>query len=138
MSSHGTQPCDTYDASAEDIADRTDECLGVIARHGLSGLVLRVTGTGFPYSTLVVNVVGCFLFGLVWVLAAERMTMTPETCTIVLLGFPGSFTTFCTFVFQSHWLIAHARCLLAAGNLLVMNLSGLAVFVLGLILGGVV
>ncbi len=108
---------------------------GAMARYGLSGLVLRVTGAGFPYGTLAVNVVGCFLFGLVWALAAERMMVSPEARTVILVGFLGSFTTFSTFVFESHWLIADARWLPAAGNLLLMNLSGLGIFVLGLTLG---
>lgn len=112
--------------------------LGAIARYGLSGLVLRITGTGFPYGTLVVNALGCFLFGLCWALAAERMMLTPETRTILLVGFLGSFTTFSTFMFETHWLIVDARWLLAAANLVIMNLSGLGVFALGLIVGRVV
>jgi CrcB protein len=109
--------------------------LGALARYGLSGLVLRATGSGLSCGTLVVNLLGCFLFGLVWALAAERMLVSPETRTIVLVGFLGSFTTLSTFVFESHALLAEARWLLGLGNILVMNVAGLGVFVLGLALG---
>jgi fluoride exporter len=112
--------------------------LGALARYGLSGLVLRATGPGLPYGTLVVNVVGCFLFGLVWAIAAERMMVSSEVRTIVLVGFLGSFTTLSTFIFESHALIGEARILWALGNLLVMNIAGLCVFALGLALGRVV
>jgi fluoride exporter len=109
--------------------------LGALARYGLSGLVLRVTGPGLPYGTLVVNVLGCFLFGLVWALAAERMMVSPELRTIVLVGFLGSFTTLSTFIFESHWLLTDARWLLALGNLVVMNIASLGLFVVGLAVG---
>jgi len=112
--------------------------VGAIARYGLSGLVLRFSGVGVPYGTLVVNILGCFLFGIVWALAAERMMIGPEARTILLVGFLGSFTTFSTFIFESHWLLADARWLWALGNLLMMNIVGLGVFVLGLVVGRVV
>jgi len=112
--------------------------LGALARYGLSGLVLRATGPGLPYGTLVVNVLGCFLFGLVWALAAERMLVSPELRTIVLVGFLGSFTTLSTFIFESHWLLNDARWLLALGNLVVMNIASLGLFVVGLAVGRVV
>lgn len=109
--------------------------LGALARYGLSGLVLRVAGAGLPYGTMVVNALGCFLFGVVWALAAERMMMSAEMRTILLVGFLGSFTTFSTFIFESHWLLADARWLWAVGNLVIMNVAGLGVFALGLALG---
>jgi CrcB protein len=112
--------------------------LGALARYGLSGVVLRATGAGFPYGTLVVNILGCFLFGLVWALAAERMAIGPEARTILLVGFLGSFTTFSTFIFESHWLLADARWVWAVANLVAMNVVGLGLFVAGLALGRVV
>jgi len=112
--------------------------LGALARYGLSGLVLRATGPGLPYGTLVVNVLGCFLFGIVWAMAAERMMVSAEIRTIVLVGFLGSFTTLSTFIFESHALLAEARALWALGNILLMNVAGLGVFVLGLAVGRVV
>ena len=96
------------------------------------------TGAGFPYGTLVVNILGCFLFGLVWALAAERMAIGPEARTILLVGFLGSFTTFSTFIFESHWLLADARWVWAVANLVAMNVVGLGLFVAGLALGRVV
>ena len=112
--------------------------LGALSRYGLSGLVLRATGAGLPYGTLAVNVLGCFLFGLIWAMAAERMMISPELRTIILVGFLGSFTTLSTFIFESHSLLMDARWLPALGNLAVTNIAGLGLFALGLAIGRVV
>lgn len=112
--------------------------LGALARYGLSGLLLSASGAGFPYGTLGVNVTGCFLFGVVWALAAERMVVSPELRTVLLVGFLGSFTTFSTFIFESHGLLMDARWLSATANLLAMNVVGLGLFVVGLAVGRVV
>ena len=112
--------------------------LGAMARYGLSGLVQRYSGTSFPWGTLAVNILGCFVFGVIWAVATERMAMSPEVRTIILVGFLGSFTTFATFMSESHRLLADAQWLTAVGNLLITNLSGLGVFILGLAVGRVV
>lgn len=112
--------------------------LGAMARYGLSGLVQRYSGTSFPWGTLAVNILGCFVFGVIWALAAERMAMSPEVRTIILVGFLGSFTTFATFMSESHRLLADAQWLPAIGNLLITNITGLGVFILGLAVGRVV
>ncbi len=112
--------------------------VGAMARYGLSGLVQRYSGTTFPWGTLVVNILGCFVFGVIWALAAERMAMSPEVRTIVLVGFLGSFTTFATFMSESYRLLADAQWLPAIGNLLITNITGLGVFILGLAVGRVV
>ena len=42
---------------------------GALARYGLAGVVQRVGGEQFAWGTLVVNAVGCFLFGFIWMMA---------------------------------------------------------------------
>ncbi len=112
--------------------------VGAMARYGLSGLVQRYSGTSFPWGTLAVNILGCFVFGVIWAVATERMAMSPEVRTIILVGFLGSFTTFATFMSESHRLLADAQWLPAIGNLLITNITGLGVFILGLAVGRVV
>ena len=68
--------------------------LGTLCRYGLDGAVLRACGTRFPWGILVVNALGCFLFGLIWPLAEDRMLISSETRSLVLIGFMGAFTTF--------------------------------------------
>jgi CrcB protein len=110
---------------------------GALARYGLAGLVQRWGGVEFPWGTLVVNVAGCFLFGVVWAIAAERMAISPELRVIVLTGFLGSFTTFATFMSETYQLLASSEWLPALGNLALTNIVGLGVFLLGLTVGGV-
>lgn len=112
--------------------------LGALARYGLSGVVQRWSGSAFPWGTMAANILGCFVFGILWALAVERMAMSPEVRVILLTGFLGSFTTFATFMSETYQLMAAAQYVAAMGNLLLTTLSGLGVFLLGLAVGRVV
>ena len=110
---------------------------GALARYGLAGAVQRATGAGFPWGTLAVNATGCFLFGVIWMLASERMLLSGETRLIVLVGFMGAFTTFSTFSFETAQLMRDAEWALALGNIALQNGLGLVAVFAGLSLGKV-
>ncbi len=75
--------------------------VGSILRYGLSGLVHQTfTKTWFPVGTLIVNILGCFLIGLLGGLAENRQVFTPEFRLLVFIGFLGGFTTFSTFMYE--------------------------------------
>ncbi|MBN1679989.1 MAG: CrcB family protein [Anaerolineae bacterium] len=109
--------------------------VGTTARYGLGGLVQHYTGSDWPWGTLAVNALGCFLFGLVWTLADERMVIDKDAEIIMLGGFMGAFTTFSTFIFDTHGFMREAQWLLATGNILVQTLIGLAFLGLGTLAG---
>jgi CrcB protein len=109
--------------------------LGTLARYGLGGLVQRLHESAFPWGTLVVNALGCFLFGVVWALAEERLVISGETRLVLLVGFMGAFTTFSTYAFETGAMLRDAEWLLAASNLLAHNLLGIACFFVGVALG---
>ncbi len=109
--------------------------VGTLARFGLQGFVQRLQPTGFPWGTLAVNALGCFLFGIVWSMAEERMVISGQTRTILLIGFMGSFTTFSSFAFETSQLLDDSQWLLAAANVLLQNVLGVALVVLGIGLG---
>ena len=111
---------------------------GALARYGLGGLVQRWTAAGFPWGTAVVNAAGCFLFGLIWTVAGERTGMSEEARVIILVGFVGAFTTFSTFIFDTHALAADARWLWAAANVGLHMFVGVATLLGGVALGRVV
>jgi CrcB protein len=63
--------------------------LGTTARYGLGGFVQGLAGGDWPWGTLFVNLAGCFLFGLVWTLADERLVIGEEARVIVVGGIHG-------------------------------------------------
>ena len=108
---------------------------GTLARYGLAGMVHRWLGSSFPWGTAFVNILGCFLFGLVWAAASERGVISPEMRTIILVGFMGAFTTFSTFAAESGHLLADSQWALALGNVLLHNVGGIGFFILGQAVG---
>jgi CrcB protein len=109
--------------------------LGSLARYGLSGFVLRLCGAGFPWGTAAVNVVGSFLFGVVWSATEQRLGLAAETRIIVLTGFMGAFTTFSTFMFETGQLMGDKEWMLAFANIAGQILVGLVFLFLGLAAG---
>jgi fluoride exporter len=99
---------------------------GTLARYGLGGMVQRYSPEAhLPLGTLVVNVVGCFLFGVVWSLAHERLLIDDEFRVVILVGFMGAFTTFSTFIFETGNFLNDERWLMATVNITVQTLIGL-------------
>jgi len=79
---------------------------GSLCRFLLAELIASWCGT-FPLHTLVVNVLGCLLFGVAWGIGYNRW---PTTVTVaVLVGFFGAFTTFSSFAFDCVLLVEARR-----------------------------
>jgi len=75
--------------------------IGSALRFTVSGLVHRaVSFSGFPYGTLVVNLVGCLAIGALAGLAESRQVIGPELRVFLFLGLLGGFTTFSTFAYE--------------------------------------
>lgn len=75
--------------------------IGSICRYLASGWMYRILDKpGFPYGTLLVNVGGCFLIGLLASLSESRQLLNSETRLLVMVGFLGGFTTFSTFGYE--------------------------------------
>lgn len=109
--------------------------LGTLARYWLSGAVYDIMGREFPWGTAAVNLLGCLLFGLVWVLADERQILRPELRVIILVGFMGAFTTFSSLIFETGELMRGAQWGRAALNLVGQNILGFAAFAVGAVIG---
>src|SRR3546814_3842436 len=52
--------------------------VGAVARYKTIGWVTQAAGTGFPWGTAAVNVLGCLLMGILIELGAQRQLLTPE------------------------------------------------------------
>ena len=92
-------------------------CFGAMARYGLSGLAHRWFGSGFPYGTLLVNVVGCLVFGGIWGLVEYRQMFSPNTRLFLTVGILGGMTTFSTFSYETFALLRDEEYALALANI---------------------
>lgn len=99
--------------------------IGTLSRYWMSGVVAKRDGETFPMGTLVVNLVGCFLVGLLFYLLEERFLVNQTVRTAVLIGFLGGFTTFSSFGLQTFTLLHDGEFGLAVLNLTASNLVGL-------------
>ena len=79
--------------------------LGCWARFGMTGLIQSIFGRSFPYATLAINVLGCFLMGFLFIETLERLVLPAEIRTGLLTGGLGGFTTFSTFSMEALLLV---------------------------------
>ena len=71
--------------------------LGSVARYALSSWIFDITSHKFPYATLIVNVAGSFVMGILFVVIVERAALPAEMRSLLMIGFIGAFTTFSAF-----------------------------------------
>jgi CrcB protein len=88
--------------------------IGAAARYGVNVWSSRVLGTEFPWHTLIVNVVGCFIMGLLTGLMAQKLNLSPEARAFLITGILGGFTTFSAFSLDVV-LLVERKAMLAAG-----------------------
>lgn len=110
--------------------------LGAASRYGVSLLSARLLGTQFPYGTMLVNLAGCFLIGLLFALADRSRLLTPDVRLLLITGYLGALTTFSTFSLETVNAGRAGLTLQALTNILINNLGGLSLTWLGLRLGG--
>ena len=105
--------------------------LGGVLRHGVNLAALRL-GSGFPWGTLGINVVGSVLMGLVTGWLALRGG-PPQTRLFVATGILGGFTTFSTFSLETVTLLERGEWLAALAYVLVSVLAGIGGLALALL-----
>lgn len=108
---------------------------GAISRYLVDGWVSTTTGGGFPWGTLVVNVSGSFVLGLLFAASAERGVIPAEIRAPILIGFIGAYTTFSTLTLESWRLVEDGSYALAIANMGGSLAFGLAAVVAGLAIG---
>lgn len=109
--------------------------LGAIARYLVDGWVAERSGGSFPFGTLVVNLSGAFVLGLLFSLSVERGVLSAEIRAPMLIGFIGAYTTFSTLMLESWRLIEDGSVMLGAADLIGSVVLGLVAIVAGLALG---
>jgi len=91
---------------------------GAALRWLVAGAVQRATGGAFPWGTFVVNALGSFLLGFLFIWLLERSSTGGLVRLAITVGFLGAFTTFSTFSYESLHLLREGAFGLAAANVL--------------------
>lgn len=104
--------------------------IGALLRYTVSGLVQNWLGASFPWGTLSVNLIGCFLIGLLFHYF-ETVTLSPVARSLIFVGGLGAFTTFSTYGLESLNLLRDGQLRLGLFNILGSNLLGILFVFLG-------
>jgi CrcB protein len=106
--------------------------IGTLARYGLQGVVqVRTVGT-FPYGTLLINLTGCFLLGLIGQFTLNRMVISPDWRVAITIGFFGGYTTFSTFGWETAKMLEDGEWLPATTYVAASVVAGLLLSVAGI------
>jgi CrcB protein len=108
---------------------------GAISRYLVDGFVVDRTGAAFPWGTLVVNLSGSFVLGLLFAMTAERAILPADIRGPVMIGFIGAYTTFSTYMLESWALLEGGSWAPALANLGGSVILGLLAVAAGLTLG---
>jgi len=91
--------------------------LGSMLRYTLGGLIVRwKAGWSFPLETLLINVTGCVVIGLLAGLSESRGVFTGSTRAFLFTGVLGGFTTFSAFGYETFQLLRDGQWLAAAAS----------------------
>jgi fluoride exporter len=103
---------------------------GAIARFLIDGAIAGRVGRDFPYGTFAINVSGAFILGLL-----DGAALSGTAATLAGTATIGSYTTFSTWMLETHRLRDDSQFSAAAANLLVSLFAGLAAAALGRLVG---
>ena len=106
--------------------------IGTLARYSLSGLAHKIYDGVFPLGTLVVNLAGSLLIGLLWGLF-DTGSLSTHTRAFIFIGIFGGFTTFSTYTLESLNLFKDGDIKLAVINILANNILGLLLVFIGFV-----
>ena len=105
--------------------------LGTLARYGISIFFNKYVVVNFPVGVFVANMLGSFLFGLIWALSEDKGIINSNMRLIILVGFMGSFTTFSTFAFDNTIYVTQLDWAKFVLNVLANNVVGIFLIYLG-------
>lgn len=108
--------------------------VGGMSRYSMSLLTQNISAFSIPFGTLISNVAGCLLIGLIAGIGASSQVLSTEARLLLATGFCGGFTTMSSFVYELGQFVQDKEYLYASSYFVTtMAGAGLA-FVLGLML----
>ena len=113
--------------------------LGSVSRFWLSGVVARQFGETFPWGTIVINITGSFVIGVIGALANPEGRMDSQSrafaTQFLMIGICGGYTTFSSFSLQTLNLLRDREWLYAGGNVILSVVLCMIAVWLGWMLG---
>ena len=107
--------------------------IGSVARYKLGGFALHHTQSwDFPVSTFSVNVIGCFIIGVLAALVEHHDLFSSSVRLLLFTGLLGGFTTFSAFGYESIFLLRRGLVSIAAGYVFLSVVCGLGAVFLGI------
>jgi fluoride exporter len=106
--------------------------IGTLSRYGLQGIVQIRSASAFPYGTLLVNLSGCFLLGLIGQFTLNRLVISPDWRVAIAVGFFGGYTTFSSFGWETAKMLEDGEWLRASTYVAASVVVGLLLSVAGI------
>lgn len=105
---------------------------GALCRYFLAGAINNATGAGFPWGTMIINLTGSFIIG---VLAEvfDILIVPSFARPLLMIGFLGAYTTFSTFSLETVKLFQDGEIRYAVLNILISNIGGILLVITGIV-----
>lgn len=104
---------------------------GGALRYAISILMKNICGQGFPWGTLAVNLLGCFIFGVVFALFNKYHSLSSPWCLLLTTGICGGFTTFSTFANESIQMLQNGNLVSFFSYVAISVITGISLIALG-------
>lgn len=105
--------------------------IGALTRYSTGILCSNLLKTNLPAATFLVNIAGCFIIGILYVLFIEKTQIHPAVKTALTIGFCGSLTTFSTFSLEIFEMIQNSQFFNAVIYITMSVILGIAAVFLG-------
>lgn len=107
---------------------------GSVLRHLTNVVTIKYYAASFPLATFIVNVVGCFIAGLIFGAISQETTEAQNLKLLLITGFCGGFTTFSAFALENVRLMSSANATIAVLYTIASIAAGLLAVWIGLLI----
>lgn len=105
---------------------------GSMLRYGIQKILNVQGAAAFPTGTLLVNIAGCFLIGILWSLVSRTLVWNEEMKLLLMTGFCGGFTTFSAFTLEGIGLLKESKTSLFFIYVIASVIGGLLATLIGI------